>query len=121
MLGGGKLSPREGSSGCVRHSCWTRAVSNTCWRVLILGFFFAVPVKCVAQSYEPRTVIASPFRAITDPPFVRAGESDIQDDELVVGVVVNGVARAYPINQLTGPRREIINDVLGGRAIAATW
>jgi hypothetical protein len=35
--------------------------------------------------------------------------------------VVEGKARAYPINMLTGPRREIINDELGGKAIAATW
>ena len=32
-----------------------------------------------------------------------------------------GQARAYPINMLTGPSREIINDVLGGVPIAATW
>jgi len=41
--------------------------------------------------------------------------------ELVIGVVVDGKARAYPINMLTGPSREIINDVLGSRSIAATW
>ena len=45
----------------------------------------------------------------------------VRDDELVLGVVVNGEARAYPINTLNGPRREIINDELGGRSIAATW
>ena len=26
-----------------------------------------------------------------------------------------------PINMLTNPTREIINDTLGGRSIAATW
>jgi hypothetical protein len=34
---------------------------------------------------------------------------------------VKGESRADPINMLTGPQREIINDRLGGRAIAATW
>ena len=43
------------------------------------------------------------------------------DHDLVLGVVVNNEARAYPINGLTGPAREIYNDQLGGRAIAATW
>ena len=43
------------------------------------------------------------------------------DNELVIGVEIDGQARAYPINQLTGPSREIINDVLAGTAIAATW
>ena len=64
-----------------------------------------------------------PRRAITDAPFVRAGEvrDQVRDNELVLGVVVDGQPRAYPINQLTGPSREIVNDTLGGRAIAATW
>ena len=30
-------------------------------------------------------------------------------------------ARAYPINMLTGPHREIINDKIGETAFAATW
>jgi hypothetical protein len=48
-------------------------------------------------------------------------KDEVTDNELVLGVVVNGEARAYPINMLTGPSREIINDTLGGTAIAATW
>jgi len=43
------------------------------------------------------------------------------DNELVLGLELNGEARAYPINMLTGPSREIINDTLGGIPIAATW
>ena len=42
-------------------------------------------------------------------------------NELVLGVVIGHQARAYPINMLTGPSREIFNDELGGQAIAATW
>ena len=38
-----------------------------------------------------------------------------------LGVEVGGEARAYPINMLSGPNREILNDTLGGRPIAATW
>ncbi len=82
----------------------------------------AVPAS--AQSvpdYAPRTVLPIPIRAITDPKTVPADQADIAANELVLGVVVNGKARAYPINQLTGPMREIINDELGGTAIAATW
>lgn len=45
----------------------------------------------------------------------------LNDDELVMGVVVNGESRAYPINMMHGPQREIFNDQLGGRSIAATW
>ena len=72
-------------------------------------------------NYEPRQVLRKPIRPITDPAIVTAAESNVAPNELVIGVEVNGHARAYPINQLTGPQREIINDKLGGTAIAATW
>ena len=45
----------------------------------------------------------------------------LDPNELVLGVVIGDEARAYPINMLTGPRREIINDVINQRPIAATW
>lgn len=48
-------------------------------------------------------------------------KGQIAEDELVIGVSVAGEARAYPINMMTGPQREVFNDTLGGRPIAATW
>ena len=72
--------------------------------------------------FEPVTVIPRAMPTITDPQLAPAAKmQDMSPSELVLGVVVNGQARAYPINMLTGPSREIINDTLGGRAIAATW
>ena len=75
------------------------------------------------RDFQPRTVMARPFRPIVDVPTMTAAQADqkLRPRELVLGVVVEGSARAYPINMLTGPSREIINDNLGGRAIAATW
>jgi hypothetical protein len=52
---------------------------------------------------------------------VREVGDDLNPFELVLGVTVGGESRAYPINMLTGPKREILNDTLGGKAIAATW
>ena len=73
--------------------------------------------------FEPITVIPNPFPAIVKPDTVSAEEANdkLKPSELVLGVKVNGESRAYPINMLTGPIREIINDELGGEAIAATW
>lgn len=73
--------------------------------------------------FEPRMIDRPDRPAITNPPVIAARDvsGQVTDNELVLGVVVNGEARAYPINMLTGPRREIVNDTLGGRAIAATW
>lgn len=72
--------------------------------------------------FEPVRVV-KPFPPITDPPLLPAKSARklLRDEELVLGVAVSGGSRAYPINMLTGPRREIINDVLEGTAIAATW
>jgi len=77
----------------------------------------------VAEGFHPIQVVPGPREAITDAPFVTAEQADelLSEAELVLGVVVGDEARAYPINMLTGPAREIINDTLAGRAIAATW
>lgn len=82
--------------------------------------------KLHSQKSEPefRPIrLLKEFPAITDVPILQADEVDeeLTDNELVIGVVVNEEARAYPINMLTGPKREIINDTLGGQSIAATW
>jgi hypothetical protein len=76
------------------------------------------------REFNPRVVIPRVFRAIVEPDVVSLKKADgslVKNEELVLGVVVGKEARAYPINTLTGPRREIINDQLGGQAIAATW
>lgn len=59
--------------------------------------------------------------ALTTPPVVSAGEGDafLQADDLVLGVVVNGEARAYPHAILWW--HEIVNDVLGGKPILVTF
>ena len=76
----------------------------------------------MAEDFNPRKVVPA-FEAITEAPIASVEEAGkwVEDPELVLGVVVNGAARAYPINQLTKPTREIINDTLGDRSIAATW
>jgi hypothetical protein len=43
----------------------------------------------------------------------------IEPDERVIGLIINGDARAYPINILSS--HEIVNDVVGGEPVAITW
>lgn len=59
--------------------------------------------------------------AIDDPEFVSGADADAQmsAEEPVLGVVIGGEARAYSLWQLDA--HEIVNDDIGGRAIAATW
>ena len=58
--------------------------------------------------------------ALTNPPFVGPSRvTYLQDDDLVLGVVVNGEAKAYPNN--IGWWHEIVNDRIGGKPIAVTF
>ena len=89
---------------------------------LLLLFPAALLGTVSAEEFRPRKV-ANAFPAITKPRIVTVGEAGrfVEADELVLGVVSGKEARAYPLNMLTNPTREIINDRLGGRVIAATW
>ncbi|MCP4167697.1 MAG: DUF3179 domain-containing protein [Chloroflexi bacterium] len=59
--------------------------------------------------------------AIFDPQFLSADEADQEytPTELVLGVEIDGEARAYSIPFLSS--HEIVNDTVGGVPIAATW
>ncbi len=55
------------------------------------------------------------------PEHVSVKDAPLGDGDLVLGIVINGEARAYPVNYMNGPFNEIVNDILGGQAIAPTW
>lgn len=57
--------------------------------------------------------------AIRDPRFVPADKAKLADGEKVLGVLLGGEARAYPLIELDA--HEVVNDVVGGSPIAATW
>ena len=59
------------------------------------------------------------IKPIYAPRFVAASQSDWPDDALVLGVEINGDARAYPISVLNW--REMVLDRVGGVPILATW
>ena len=63
----------------------------------------------------PRGQIAAVF----EPQFVPASEAKISDDAWVLGVVVEGQAKAYSLNLLN--RHEVVNDQSGDTAFAAVW
>lgn len=59
--------------------------------------------------------------AIDDPAIVSAAAADeqLRANDLVIGVSIGGEHRAYGAAFLSA--HEIVNDTLGGRAIAVTW
>lgn len=49
----------------------------------------------------------------------QTGSEEWPDAEGVLGLVINGDARAYPVRLLS--LHEIVNDTVGGRPVAVTW
>lgn len=68
------------------------------------------------QSILPQDAIP----ALIKPAYLAAAQaSDITDHEMVIGVVINGDARAYPVATLSV--HEIVDDDIGGQPVAVTW
>ena len=64
-----------------------------------------LPYDGIAPIYEPR--------------FVTAVESPLVNEELVMGVSINGESKAYPVTVLRF--RDMVDDELGGLPILVTW
>lgn len=56
---------------------------------------------------------------IYGPEFLSADETDLPSDELIIGLNINGDARAYPAGLLY--HREMVNDTVGGVPVLVTW
>ncbi len=96
--------------------------------IVLLMFFLAAPawsfdltrhsapVPALSTGGVPKDAIP----AIDNPELLPAEKVNrLTPDEQVIGVVINGEARAYPIRILNG--HEIVNDEIQGRPIAVTW
>ena len=72
------------------------------------------------ESYLPPQLIPlDGIRPVYQPQFVNAADAPLQDEELVIGVSIEGEAKAYPITVLRF--REMVNDELGKLPILVTW
>ena len=72
------------------------------------------------QEYTWRQLLRrDSIEPIYEPTFLPAGKAPYDDQELVIGIEINGEAKAYAIGPLNG--REMVNDTLGGIPILVTW
>lgn len=87
--------------------------------LLVGGFYDLIAqVKDLPESYQqiiPRGRIA----ALDHPQYVSADEAEIDDNTFVLGVVIEGQARAYSLNLLNN--HEVVNDRIGNTNFAAVW
>jgi hypothetical protein len=83
------------------------------------GNFLAIfPTDRILSGGVPKDGIP----ALTDPAFVSVSAAEagyLRDDDLVLGVVINGEAKAYPHNM--GWWHEIINDRVGGHPVVVSF
>lgn len=64
--------------------------------------------------------VSQQIPVVENPEFIPASAARfLEDEELVLGVVLRGEARAYPIRILG--LYEVINDRLADTAVSATW
>lgn len=75
-----------------------------------------IPLEEILSGGPPKDGIP----AILRPKFVSIEDADfMRDDDKIVGVVRDGVARAYPLRILVW--HEIVNDVVAGQPVAVTY
>ncbi len=107
---------------------------------LRIGFFATMAAAAIlaacAPSSEPATAGATgqepeydivtllpkdAIPSIDRPRFysIQEADAEYEPDEVVIGVEINGDARAYPVGLLSS--HEIVNDTVGGHPIAVTW
>lgn len=92
----------------------------------------ATPASTPARQEEPRAEAEVPLEIVTllppdaipaidNPRFIsaEAANGQLSRSDLVIGVSIDGRHRAYGAAFLSA--HEIVNDTLGGRAIAVTW
>jgi Protein of unknown function (DUF3179) len=58
---------------------------------------------------------------VRTPPAVAAEAAGLDDAEEVVGVVVNGVARAYRLGAFRDPQHHVVNDLVGGTPVSVAY
>ena len=98
--------------------------------VLLLVLFFALPALGADWDYSQHSIDTEQILsggppkdgipALFNPKFVAGKQAKfMRDDERVLGVVIDGVARAYPIRILSW--HELVNDKFGDTAVLVSW
>lgn len=89
--------------------------------VLLCGFDYSkhsIPVDEIFSGGPPKDGIPALF----NPKFIsarKAGKNFLKDQDRVLGLYLNGKAKAYPIKILNW--HEIVNDQVGGRSVVVTF
>lgn len=75
----------------------------------------SIPAKAIERGGPPKDGIP----AIDRPRFVSAAAAKLADDDRVLGIAREGIARAYPVRILNW--HEVVNDRFGSRPVVVTY
>jgi hypothetical protein len=93
-----------------------RAQPHKGWRALAT----AGTVAAIVLAFLGRiNIFELMFHPVGNPSFAAAREAKLDADEKVIAVRIGGEARAYPIRNIS--YHHVVNDVVGGAAIVATY
>jgi hypothetical protein len=87
------------------------------WRRL--GVIAGAAGVCIFTGLARVNIYELMFHPMGSPAFASSADVKLDKDEKVLAIVVNGTARAYPIRSIS--YHHIVNDVVGGVPIAATY
>ena len=92
--------------------------------IICIIFFFLLRDKAHSQTTDifkdfQQLLPRGGIPAVVNPTYLPAGDADISDDTWILGIVLNGQARAYSLNLLNN--HEIVNDIIDTTAFAAVW
>ena len=97
--------------------------------VALAAAYLCQPLPCQANRFQDLEQIEGllvalgakdQFPAMTNPQIISAAEQQyVSDTDRVLGLIINGQARAYPAS--LGWWHEIVNDLLGGQFVSVTF
>lgn len=67
----------------------------------------------------PQLIPPDGIRPVYNPEFELGQQVELEENELILGVAIDGQAKAYPITVLRS--REMVNDELAGIPLLVTW
>jgi hypothetical protein len=96
------------------------AAAGTFWYVR------ATPPKAEKESIASNQNSAVSWREnkskpIVRPPILKAADAKMRPDEFVIGVEVNGRARAYCLSSFDHPMGHLVNDMIGDTAVSIAY
>ena len=104
---------------------WTIAVTLTAplvaggcgWRTSAPAAQHSSPTVPAMERFEPLVMDVAP---ITDPKLIPAAETKLDDEQIVIGIEMEGEARAYVRDAFNDPRTHMVRDTIGESPIVVT-